>query len=290
MAPKPGNSKCGLRNPVFHLERPAIRPGATGVMDPRFQRHIDACNTAILPGGRLPFRLGTVQVGWVTQDFATALAHEPAVVIGEAVTLASPEALPSLARTMADKGHYAFRDEAFDVRPVQGGKVIATIDRGALPAFGVSAEGVHVNGLVSRPDGLMIWVARRSPTKLLDPGKLDHIVAGGVSAGMDARETLLKEAAEEAAIPPELAAQAVRRSEIHYALERAEGLRRDVLQCYDLELPESFTPTAADGEVESFELWPIDRVFAEVRDTDNFKFNVNLVLIDLFTRLGMLKT
>jgi len=36
--------------------------------------------------------------------------------------------------------------------------------------------------------------------------------------------------------------------------------------------------------VESFELWPIERALATVRQTDDFKFNVNLVLIDLFLR------
>ena len=65
-------------------------------------------------------------------------------------------------------------------------------------------------------------------------------------------------------------------------MERPEGLRRDLLHCYDLDLPEDFVPRAADGEVESFELWPIARVLQTVRDTDDFKFNVNLVLIDLF--------
>ncbi len=257
-------------------------------MDPRFRRHIAACNTAELPGGRLAFRLADVQVGWVTQDFAASLAAEPGIAVRDGVTLHDPAALPALAATMGRHGHYGFRGEAFDVRPVAGGPVLTTIDRGALPAFGISAEGVHVNGLVTGPRGLMVWVARRAPTKLLDPGKLDHIVAGGVSAGMDAWQTLIKEAGEEAAIAPELAAQAVHRGEIRYALDRAEGLRRDVLQCYDLLLPRDFVPRAADGEVESFELWPIERVFAEVRDTDNFKFNVNLVLIDLFVRLGML--
>jgi 8-oxo-dGTP pyrophosphatase MutT (NUDIX family) len=122
----------------------------------------------------------------------------------------------------------------------------------------------------------------------MDPGKLDHLVAGGVSAGMDAWQTLIKEAAEEAAIAPSLARTAQHRSAVCYAMERPEGLRRDRLQCYDLDLPESFVPVAADGEVESFELWPIGRVFETVRDTDDFKFNVNLVLIDLFARLGML--
>ena len=47
-------------------------------------------------------------------------------------------------------------------------------------------------------------------------------------------------------------------------------------------------PHAADGEVEEFELWPIERVMAAVRDTDDFKFNVNLVLIDLFRRHGLI--
>ena len=84
--------------------------------------------------------------------------------------------------------------------------VLAQLDRGALPSFGVVAVGVHVNGLVRRPDGVHVWIARRAADKLLDPGKLDHIVAGGVPAGLTPAETLVKEAAEEAAIPASLAA------------------------------------------------------------------------------------
>jgi hypothetical protein len=72
-------------------------------------------------------------------------------------------------------------------------------------------------------------------------------------------------------------------------MDRPEGLRRDVLHCYDLMLAEDFTPVATDGEVAAFELWPIARVVETVRDTDDFKFNVNLVLIDLFLRLGLIE-
>ena len=97
----------------------------------------------------------------------------------------------------------------------------------------------------------------------------------------------LKEAAEEAAIPEALAIQAVPVASFSYAMERPEGLRRDHLYCYDLVLPPDFVPNAADGEVESFELWPIAQAVAAVRDTDAFKFNVNLVLIDLFRRNGL---
>ncbi|HUZ65282.1 MAG TPA: NUDIX domain-containing protein, partial [Acetobacteraceae bacterium] len=159
--------------------------------------------------------------------------------------------------------------------------------RGALPVFGIRAEGVHVNGLVHRPDGPHLWIARRAADKPLDPGKLDHIVAGGVPAGLTPAETLVKEAAEEAAIPPALAEKAVPVGRLAYAMERPEGLRRDVLHLYDLLLPDGFTPRPADGEVEAFELWPVARVLETVRAGDAFKFNVNLVLIDLFLRLGL---
>ena len=43
------------------------------------------------------------------------------------------------------------------------------------------------------------------------------------------------------------------------------------------------------SEVAGFELWPIERVVNAVRATDDFKFNVNLVLIGLFGRLGMIE-
>jgi 8-oxo-dGTP pyrophosphatase MutT (NUDIX family) len=174
------------------------------------------------------------------------------------------------------------------VRAQPDGPALAQIDRGAVPSFGVQAVGVHVNGLVHRAGGLHLWVARRAMDKLLDPGKLDHIVAGGVSAGFGPVETLVKEAGEEAGIPPDLASAAVKTGEIVYAMDRKEGLRRDLVHCYDLVLPESFVPVATDGEVEAFELWPIARVVETVRTTDDFKFNVNLVLIDLFLRLGLI--
>lgn len=250
-----------------------------------FLRHIRACNNARLPGNRLAFRIGAAQVGWVTPGFAARLAECPEIHAGlDGLTLADAAALPVIARRLSDAGCFRWRREAFDIRAEPDGPVLAQLDRGALPSFGVLALGVHVNGLVRRLDGLHLWVARRAANKALDPGKLDHIVAGGVPSGLTPGETLVKEAEEEAAIPSELAVQAVRVGQISYAMERAEGLRRDLLHCYDLEMPEAFVPRAADGEVEAFELWPIDRVMRTVRDTDDFKFNVNLVLIDLFLR------
>ena len=254
-----------------------------------FLRHIRACQNARIPGDRRPFRLGPVPVGWVRPALADALAPFPVIrVDGDGVTLTDASALPEIARVLAGHGHYRWRGEAFDVRATPDGPALAQIDRGAIPAFGLLALGVHMNGVLRRPDGLHLWIGRRAANKALDPGKLDHLTAGGVPAGLTPEQTLVKEAGEEAAIPPVLAHQARLVGRITYAMDRPEGLRRDCLLCYDLEVPETFTPDPVDGEVAAFELWPVRRVLEAVRDTDEFKFNVNLVLIDLFLRAGLI--
>jgi hypothetical protein len=250
-----------------------------------FERHVRACNNAEIPGNRVPFLIHEQVVGWIPPHIASALQAMPSVAsASDRVVLDDPAALPGIARALSERGLFRWRGEAFDVRARPDAPALAQIDRGAIPAFGIQAAGVHVNGLVHRSDGLHFWVARRASNKILDPGKLDHIVAGGVPAGLDPTATLVKEAGEEAAIPSALAASAVQVGVISYAMDRPEGLRRDWLFCYDLVLPNKFVPRAADGEVEAFELWPITRVVEAVRETDNFKFNVNLVLIDLFLR------
>jgi 8-oxo-dGTP pyrophosphatase MutT (NUDIX family) len=248
-----------------------------------------ACNNAELPGERIPFFLGDQPVGWVLPRIAAVLDGMTGIErSAERVTLIAPALLSSISRALCESGLYRWRGEAFDVRSRPDLPPLTQIDRGAIPLFGIQATGVHVNGLVRRDDGLHVWVARRAKDKLLDPGKLDHIVAGGVPAGLGPVETLVKEAAEEAAIPAELASLAVPVGVIAYAMERPEGLRRDLVHCYDLMLPADFIPFAADGEVEAFELWPLTRAFDAVRDTDDFKFNVNLVLIGLFLRQGLI--
>jgi 8-oxo-dGTP pyrophosphatase MutT (NUDIX family) len=251
-------------------------------------RHIERAHNVTLPGGRLRFRLGEVLVGWVEPAFADALCGAGCRRVGEAVVLETPALLPDLARRLATEGWFAWRGEAFDVRADgdEDGPALATIDRGALPLFGIAAAGVHLNGLVRRGDGFHLWVARRAAGKALDPGKLDHLVAGGIGAGLSPLQTLIKEAGEEAGMPADLARQARQVSLVRYTMLRPEGLRRDHLYCFDLMLREDFLPRPVDGEVEGFALWPVDRVLTTLRDTEAFKFNVNLVLIDLLLRLG----
>jgi len=150
----------------------------------------------------------------------------------------------------------------------------------------VCAYGVHINGFVRDGDNLSMWVARRSRSKATYPGMLDNLVAGGQPIGISLRDNLVKECAEEAAIPAQLAATARLVGAVTYCWEKPAGLKPDCMFCYDLEMPPDFTPHAADGEVEEFHLWPLERVSDVVRDTADFKFNCNLVVIDFLVRHG----
>ncbi len=251
--------------------------------------HIAACRTATLPGARLPFFVAGNHVGYVWPEFARKLAAlSPHIMAMADRVIFSPDATGSL-NELAIAAGIKPRDENFDVRETPESAPVAVLDRAALPSFGIIGAGVHLNGLVRRPDGVHLWVAKRAADKKLDPGKLDHLVAGGIPAGLTPMQTLIKEAAEEAGLPEALAAQAQKVGSFAYNMEREEGLRRDVIYAFDLDLPESFTPKPMDGEVESFELWPIERAFEQAATSEIFKFNVNLVLIDLFIRQGLIE-
>ncbi|MBP0491440.1 NUDIX hydrolase [Pararoseomonas indoligenes] len=264
-----------------------------------FTRHIAACNNIPSPAGYLPFRIGEEQVGWLEPDAARALTFLPKLVhFGpEGVSLATglrgvaarSGAMAEIARTLAKSGFGRIRGEEFDVRAHPAGPVLATVDRGVLPAMGITSQGVHVNGLVRRPDGLHLWVGWRSRDKAVAPGQMDNVVAGGIPAGLDPARCLAKEAEEEASLPAKLAVQARSVGRVSYVMRTDEGMRRDLLHIFDLDMPEDVIPKPNDDEVERFELWPIGRVLEAVRDTDDVKFNVNLVLIDLFIREGLLE-
>ncbi len=254
----------------------------------RLGRHVAACNNAGLPGDRLALRTGGVVLGWVPPALASALDEQGLRRSADGFELPDPGLLQPLSERLAETGRCRLRGELFDIIARPGGASLGRLDRGALPSFGLLAAGVHLNGLVERPDGTHLWVGRRAADKALDPGKLDHLVAGGIPAGHDVVRTLAKEGDEECSLPAEWVGRAVRVAEITYSMQRPEGLRRDVLYCHDLVLPSEWVPVPKDGEVAEFRLLPLGAVFETVRDTDAFKFNVNLVLIDLFLRRGLI--
>ena len=261
-----------------------------------FLDRVRACQ-AWSPAAYRPWFLGDERIGFIRHGLASRLRDFPQVfeVADHAVRLRP--GLAGFARLSAAVGEVAaqlvaagdlerLRGEAFPVAPRWGRPPYFVLDRGVVPSFGVRGYGVHMNGLVDTDAGLHIWVATRALDKRTAPGKLDHLVAGGQPHGLGILENLVKEAAEEAEMPAALACRARPASLVSYRCELPEGLRDDVLFCFDLALPPDFQPRNRDGEVTGFALWPLERVWDRVRDSEDFKFNVALVLIDLFVRLG----
>lgn len=246
-----------------------------------------------------PFVVGGEAVGLVHGDFAAALrpfadvftVSEQAVELSPALSGCEERtsAIDAVLRRLAEDGWVrGWRDEAYDIVSPDRRRILFRMERAAVPRFGLMAFGVHVNGIVGGGGETKMWIGRRSPHKHTAPYKLDQLVAGGIAAGLGVLETLIKEAGEEAKVPAALARLARPAGIVSYRMERPEGLRNDILYLYDLELPADFAPVNTDGELEEFYLWPLRKVIDTVRDTDEFKFNCALVVIDYLVRHGHL--
>ena len=263
-----------------------------------FADHIRRCNNYD-PAGAVPLMAGEARIGLVRRDNAAALARFPTVfragpdridlvATGDAdrVSAAVDEVVEAL---VAEKRVPKWRNETFDVMARWGDKPIFRLDRGAVPFFGVRAYGVHLNGYRRDRGALSLWIGTRAPDKRVDPNKLDNLVAGGIGNGHGAAATLVKEADEEAGIAAALIARAVPAGAMSYRMQTPLGIRDDVMFVYDLDVPADFTPRNRDGEIVRFELMPAEAALQRIRTTDDFKFNVNLVILDFAVRHGLLR-
>jgi 8-oxo-dGTP pyrophosphatase MutT (NUDIX family) len=263
-----------------------------------FADHIRFCNSYD-PARVLPLLAGSRRIGFVRRDNAALLRRFPELfAVGEdAVRLAAQGDVATLSAAVdaavevlvAERRVPRWRNETFDVMARWGDPPLFRLDRGAVPFFGTRAYGVHLNGYRREGGEVMLWIGRRSPDKQVAPNKLDNLVAGGIGNGHGIADTLVKEGEEEAGIAPELIAQAIPVGAVSYRMETALGIRDDVLFCYDLELPADFVPQSRDGEIVEFMLMPAARVLEIVRDSDAFKFNVNLVILDFALRHGLIR-
>lgn len=263
-----------------------------------FLDHLDACN-AHDPSRFRPFLVAGQRVGWVKTAFAVKLAAFPDVFtidddeVRLSDHLSTPEertaALRRVIDGLASQGEAPKRkNEDYPVATAWGRPPLLLIDRGVVSWFGIRAYGVHMNGYVRSPDGPKLWIGRRAWDKSVAPGKLDNIVAGGQPAGLGLFENLRKEAREEADLPGWVTDRARSVGVVSYCMETEHGLKPDTMFIYDLEIPAGVVPRNTDGELEGFQLMRVDEVVERVRATDDFKFNVNLVLIDFFIRHGVL--
>jgi 8-oxo-dGTP pyrophosphatase MutT (NUDIX family) len=263
-----------------------------------FADHIRACNNFDRARVVPLVAAGDVRIGWLLHANAAALARFPEVfaaepdrvrlvAAGDTDTVSA--AVDAVVEALVGENRVPkWRNETFDVMPRWGDPPIFRLDRGAVPFFGTRAYGVHLNGYVRGTSGLRLWIGRRAPDKRVSPNKLDNLVAGGIGNGHGVVATLYKEAAEEAAIPAQLIDRAVPVGAVSYRMETELGIRDDVLFVYDVELPADFGPHNSDGEIVHFELLPAEGVIERVRRGEDFKFNVNLVILDFAIRRGLI--
>lgn len=201
------------------------------------------------PGRFVRLYFAAQPIGWLRPELAARLRSWPKAfdTSPDKVIILDVEALDSVLEILASEGFIpGWRNERYRIEG------LFDIERAAARPFGLTTRAVHLNGIA----GDRLWLARRAPTKPIDPGLLDTLVGGGVASGFSSEETLVKEAWEEAGIPPELAKAAKRGGTASILREVPQGVQSELVEIFHLELPASFEPRNQDGEVSEFLLVP----------------------------------
>ncbi|MFO1295905.1 MAG: NUDIX domain-containing protein [Rubrivivax sp.] len=130
-------------------------------------------------------------------------------------------------------------------------------------------------------------IAQRSLTKATDPGLFDNLIGGGVGLGQAPRETLEREAFEEAGLAPAEVAGAAAGRVIALARDIVEGYQQEWLYGFDVELPGGRVPVNQDGEVAGFRLMSVADA-AALAAGDAMTVDAALVTLDFLLRHGCL--
>ena len=243
-----------------------------------------------------PLFVASDVVGWATPERAERLASWPQLfrrreralelVPGLDTAEARTEALAAVARTLSAEGALtAWRDERYAVAASPGAPVLFELERAAARYFGIHTFAAHANGLVGNDDRWQMWLARRNPTKAIDPGLLDNLVGGGIATGSDAAATMIKEAWEEAGIVESLSRHAQRTGSVDICRDTSDGLQRETICVHDLWLPATFAPANQDGEAVEHRLCTPEDVVT-VLATDDITADASLVIVDFLIRNG----
>ncbi len=245
-------------------------------------------------------RVDRTIAGWVDDERATRLGavadvfnvRDDCIVFVDGIDTAPARtaALDRVARVLAAEGRLtAWRDERYAVAPEFGAPPWFLLERAAARFFGIHTYAAHVNGLVRDDDEIRMWIARRSPTKAIDPSMLDNLVGGGIAAGHSVADTVVREAWEEAGIGAPLAGLAQPAGAVHIYREQPDGLQRETIFVHDLWLPGAFTPASEDGEVVDHRLVTLPeaaRLIAADGGADMVTADASLVVLDFLIRHG----
>jgi len=252
--------------------------------------------------GLRPWRVDRQVVGWLDERRMARVARFGHVFrAGDGGIAFVPElddfddrtrAMDEVARALASEGALsAWRDERYGVVDAFGGRPWFELERAAARYFGIRTFAAHVNGLVRDGGAVVMWFARRSPGKAIDPGLLDNLVGGGIAAGSTAAATVVKEAWEEAGIDAATAARAAPSGTVRICRLQPDGLERETIFVYDLWLAPAFEPSNHDGEVVAYrrvDLAAAARLIANATGTDVVTADASLVVLDCLLRHGAL--
>jgi 8-oxo-dGTP pyrophosphatase MutT (NUDIX family) len=191
------------------------------------------------------------------------------------------ETLSLLANHMRQGGFIpGWRNEEF-AWVDQNGHQYFRLERAAFRTFGFRSMATHINGYTKTDT---IWLGRRSENKPTDPGKLDNLAAGGISADETPWVSARRELWEEAGVPVQIADNIEPIGRIHMRrIANDRGFHDEQLFIYDLELPKQFIPTNHDGEVSGF----IEVSYAEAAArilADEFTSDAAFVTADFILR------
>lgn len=243
-----------------------------------------------------PFLVEDRIVGWVTPERARRLARWSEVFERSELgvecaprlhaTEARTAALAGIAQALCAEGALTgWREERYAVAADPGAPPLFELERAAARYFGIHTFAAHANGLVGADGGWRMWLARRSPTKAIDPGLLDNLVGGGIASGTTFAETIIREAREEAGVGEDIAGHARCAGVVEICRDVREGLQRETIYVHDFWLPPDFVPVNEDGEATEHRLCRPEDVLS-VLAGDDITGDASLVIVDLLLRHG----
>ena len=167
-----------------------------------------------------------------------------------------------------EKGNIdALRKWANELFPLYSstGEYVLDMDGCGVDLFGIVNFAVPLLAYVDTNEGIKFWVPRQSKTKMSYPGMLNNSVGGSLSLGERPIDCIVREAAEEGAIPKEYTRKnVIPCSTLSYQISQTNdsrpGCQHQVQYLYEMELTEDIVPEPFDGEVEEFTLKKLDEV------------------------------
>jgi isopentenyldiphosphate isomerase len=244
-------------------------------------RHLQGAACQQPPIHFLPFYLGKMRVGRVPQERAKQIADALAAahlthdgLYWQADQLSYLERSQEL-KILADHFHQSglitgWRGEDYEF--FSPGSALSAqpnplfrLERAAFRFFGLQSQAVHINGFDAM--GRM-WCGRRALNKATDPGRLDNLAAGGLTAGESIQSCAARELAEEAGLSVPVCGVPQAAGAIVTCRPETEGWHDEILWVFNLDLTPGTIPANTDGEVSGFDHFDAAEVMQRIHMND----------------------